>query len=210
MTLSVGLGQPLAASPELGPDWSRRGVGLSDGPPLAPALASRLLYTNTYYQEYPQLDITRPPAILIGQLEFIICSDVLEHVPPPLEPALEGLYACLRPGGIAVVTVPVGPGTTHEYYPGLVEFELAAGESGGHVLDWIDTAGARHTDTTPEIHGGGGLTLAFRLLAARDIEARLRTAGFASVSEPPPMPELGVPKIAYPGVFLARKGDARP
>jgi len=197
---------PPVPLPGLAADWSRRGVGLSDVPPLVPALTSKLAFTNTYYHQFPHLDITQPPEDLIGQLEFIVCSDVLEHVPPPLELALAGLLACLQPGGFAVITVPVAGETTNERYPGLVDFEVVA-ESSGQVVRWTDADGIRHSDTAAEMHGGSGLTLAFRLFSARDIEARLLAAGFASVWEPPPMPELGVPEIANPGIFLARKGS---
>jgi SAM-dependent methyltransferase len=206
MTLMIGLSYRPVPLPDLPSDWSRRGIGLSDSPPLVPAFASKLSYTNTYYHQFPHVDITRPPANLVGQLEFIICSDVLEHVPPPVERGLVGLLECLRPGGFAVITVPVAGERTNEYYPGLTDFEVAGDPQNGHVVNWTDATGARHTDTTPDMHGGSGLTLAFRLFAAQDIRAELLRAGFVTVSEPPPMPDLGISQLADPGIFLARKG----
>jgi hypothetical protein len=76
MTLMIGLMHPPVPVPlpGLAADWSRRGVGRSDVPPLVPALTSKLAFTNTYCHQFPHLDITRPPVDLIGQLEFIICS----------------------------------------------------------------------------------------------------------------------------------------
>jgi hypothetical protein len=210
MTLMLGLGHPPVPLPSVGADWSRRGIGLSDAPPLVPALCAKLSYTNTFYDQFPQVDITRPPEILLGQLEFVVCSDVLEHVPPPLESALTGLLACLRPEGFAVVTVPVGADTTDEHYPGLTDFEVIERQPSGYVVEWTDVSGARHSDVAPEMHGGPGLTLAFRWFSAQDITARLLAAGFASVYEPPAVPELGIPAIGDPGVFLARKGPATP
>jgi SAM-dependent methyltransferase len=205
MALMVGMRRPPIPLPEQAADWSIRGVGLSDAPPVAPALASKFLYTNTYYHQFPHLDITDPPETLAGALDFVVCSDVLEHVPYlRVEPALAGLLWSLKPGGTAVVTVPVGGDRTYEYYPGLTEFELL-GTSVAPVVNWIDTAGLRHTDAEPEMHFGGGMTLAFRLFGSQDVEERLRTVGFESVWQPPPMPDLGVPEIAYPGVFIARK-----
>jgi len=204
MTLMIGLKYPPAPLPGLTADWSRRGLGLSDVPPLVPALASRFSFTNTYYHQFPRLDIARPPDDLLGQIEFIVCSDVLEHVPPPLDAALAGLFACLEPGGFAVITVPVGGEATDEYYPGLTDVEVATSPA-GEVVRWTDAAGIRHTDTAPEMHGGAGLTLAFRSFSARDVRSRLLAAGFVSVWEPPPMPELGVPHVANPGIFLSHK-----
>jgi SAM-dependent methyltransferase len=201
--------QPITDLPR---DWSRRGVGLSDAPPLSPALASRFFYTNTFYHQYPHLDITNPPPELDGELDFIVCSDVLEHIPYLLiEPALAGLLRCLRPRGVAVITVPVAGERTYEYYPGLTEFELVEQESRPPVVNWTDTAGVRHTDTSPDMHDGGGLTLTFRLWGPKDVEARLLSAGFEPVWQPWPAPDLGIPMIADPGIFIAYKpGAAEP
>lgn len=40
-----------------------------------------------------------------GAMDFVLCSEVLEHVPNP-ELALKNIYRILKPGGIAVVTTP--------------------------------------------------------------------------------------------------------
>ena len=106
-----------------------------------------------------------------------------------------------------MITVPVNGQTTNEYYPSLTDFEVITQAPDGCIVNWTDAAGARHTDTAPEMHGGSGLTLAFRTFAAQDIQSRLIAAGFAKVIEPPPIPELGIPEIANSGIFLARKSQ---
>ena len=60
-----------------------------------------------------QLDVCDAPALLAqvrthapeDGVDLAVCSEVLEHVPSPAA-ALAGLHACLRPGGILIVTTP--------------------------------------------------------------------------------------------------------
>lgn len=87
----VGTGFDKAPSPELSPNWAWRGVGASDHMALAGALASKFDYTNSYYHRFPRLDLLNVSEEQRRQFGFVICSDVLEHVPPPADRALEGL-----------------------------------------------------------------------------------------------------------------------
>lgn len=195
--------QPIADLPE---DWSRRGVGCSDHVATAGRLAGRMSYTNTYYHRYPRLDVLRPPEDLLGELEFVICSNVMEHVEPPHQRGYEGLYAVLRDGGFAVVSIPVfDQPHSFEHYPGMARYELLDGPA----VRWWDQDGVVHLDQDPEMHDGEGLVLAFRRFAPADEAAALERAGFHPVWEVPPCPELGVFPLPHPGagVFLARKGQ---
>jgi len=195
----LGLGLPVKPLSEANQDWSRRGLGCSDNSCLAAALASKFDYTNTYYHRFPHFDITEVPAELKGAVEFLSCSDVLEHIPPPIQPALDGLAAVLAPGGFALLSVPVGDARhTREFYPGLRTYEVV-----GDVLAWTDDEGKRHTDISPEFHGGQGQTVAFRKWGELDLITSLEGVGF-SVTHPPSRPELGVPDLANSGTFIAR------
>jgi 2-polyprenyl-3-methyl-5-hydroxy-6-metoxy-1,4-benzoquinol methylase len=69
----------------------------------------KLDYANTYYHTEPRLDVLAPPAHDRERFHFIISSDVLEHVAPPVEAAFANLRAMLLPGGTLVLT-----GTTLE------------------------------------------------------------------------------------------------
>lgn len=189
--------------PDVGADWSRRGVGCSDHPALASRLPSRFLYTNTHLEKYPFLDVLQPPKEVLGDFEFVICSDVMEHVEPPYQRGFDGLASLLRPGGFAVVSVPLTQGDgegTVEFYPGLRSFEVVEGPA----VRWIDAEGEEHLDESPEMHGGDGLVLAFRRFVVRDVVKGLLQAGFDWATEPPVRPDLGVFAIANPGVFVAR------
>jgi SAM-dependent methyltransferase len=197
----LGLGHSPRPFPELPEDWSRRGVGFDDSPAVFSRLPTRLSYVNTHLGKFPGLDLTEPPQDTLGAFDFAVCSDVLEHVTPPVERGFAGLAAILRPGGFAVLSVPIASETTTvEHYPDIVDFELLDGPT----VRWRDRFGAWRIDPSPEMHGGTGLVLAFRQFGAEDLIARLRGAGFDECLECPARPDLGVFPLSGSGLFLAR------
>jgi SAM-dependent methyltransferase len=201
LLLMLGLGYEPQSFSDLPQDWSRRGVGFDDAPAIFSILPTRLSYINTHLGRFPDLDLIEPPAQARAAFEFALCSDVLEHVVPPVERGFKGLASILRPGGFAVLTVPVAPASaTVEHYPGLTAFE----ELDGPTVRWCDADGQWHTDLSPEMHGGTGLVLAFRQFGLQDLIASLGRAGFGEVIECPPRPDLGVFPLAGAGVLLAR------
>ncbi len=195
-----GLGYPEDAS--VSPDFSRYGLGVSDDMKLAQRLFQLFMYTNSYFHQFPTVDITSPPSETRAQFEFIVCSDVLEHVPPPVEFALLGLRSMLRPQGFLVVSVPcqVNPEST-EYYPNIVSWDLS--DDG---LRWTDLAGIDHFDPDPELHGGSGQTLAFRFWSITDLADRLVRTGFSSVRHPSRLPPINNSQFdeAHAGILIAR------
>jgi len=201
LALLVGLRLPLEPIVAKEPDWSRRGIGISDPMEIASVLVTHLDYVNTRYDRFPKVDLTSVPDELRASLEFVTCSEVLEHVPPPVDLALRGLADILRPGGCAVISVPRCPvATTTELYPDLKEFRV--------VFDrviWVDGSGFTHLDQSPEFHHGEGQTLAFRQWNIEDLVARLRFMGFSPPLYLPWSDELGVPEIPDSGVVLVRK-----
>jgi len=200
VSLLHAVGAPLAPLTELEPDWSRHGIGCSDHIALAVALTARFDYVNTYYHRFPRVDLLDPPVDLHQQLHFIVCSDVLEHVPGDPIPALKGLHGMLNEYGSVALSVPMAPeGDTREFYPDMASWSTRD----DFTIDWTDHAGGVHHDSTPEYHGGPGQTLAFRLWSRPGIEASLRTAGFRHVVEPPFAPHLGVPPLQHHGMLLA-------
>jgi len=179
---------PLSA---ISADYSTCGLGISDDPIVANHLYSKFRYTNTFLHQVPKLDLCSVPDEYRAAARFVICSDVLEHVPPPVEAALFGLRSLISNGGVAIISVPhIEEGKTDEFYPGLVEYEVRD----GHV-HWRDTNDMSHYDETPEFHGGSGLTLTFRLWSLADLRASLLQAGFTSVRNMTYNASLGVPEI---------------
>jgi SAM-dependent methyltransferase len=158
---------------------------------MAGLLAERADYSNTFYDQEPRLDLTDPPAELLGTCDFLTCSDVLEHVPPPVERAFEAALALLRPGGALILTVPWQyEGTTVEHYPDLHRFEIV--DIDGPVVVNRTRDGTLQVFDRPVFHGGPGLTLEMRTFTLPDVVAHLERAGFAPVEVAPERPEYGV------------------
>jgi SAM-dependent methyltransferase len=164
----------LAARPDL------TGVGMSDPLPLAALLGRRMAYTNTYYHCEPRLDVCAP-GDHAGSYDLVVCSEVLEHVPAPIEPAFTGLHDLLRPGGLLVFSVPYRiDGETVEHFPGLHDYEIVVRE-GGHVLRNTTRDGRAEEHRDLIFHGGPGETLELRVFALPDLLARLEAAGLVDV-----------------------------
>lgn len=195
----TGRTEPLAS---VLPNMSFRGIGISDHYVLAGFLSSKFDYTNSFLHRFPQVDICDPPQGLVGSLNFVICSDVLEHVPPPADAALRGLRSILQDaGGFTVITVPVnGREETDEFYPEITSWE----ELDNGTVKWVDKQGAKRIDLSPEYHGGEGRTIAFRTWSETDLVARLRGAGFSDVSRPMGDQSYGAPECDGAGLLIAR------
>ena len=172
-----------------------RGVGLSDWDEYARRLAERLDYTNTYYHQAPRLDITRPEPHLDASCDFIISTDVFEHVEPPVSRAFEGARRMLKPGGTLVLTVPYAIETdqTLEHYPDLHEWSLVQREDGGYTVRNRRRDGQVEEFHSPVFHGGPGTTLEMRLFSRDSLLRDLRAAGFREVRvADEDVPEFGI------------------
>lgn len=172
-----------------------KGVGLSDWEGYASRLAQTIDYTNTFYHQPPTLDITQVPDELAGTCDFLISSDVFEHVLPPVGAAFAGARRLLKPGGLLVLTVPFGVSgeDTIEHFQNLHSWSMAQDETGAWRLDNQREDGTRESFTDLKFHGGPGATLEMRVFMRESLLVELARAGFREVriaSEP--MPEIGV------------------
>lgn len=157
------------------------GVGMSDWPGYAALLAEKFSYENTFFDSPPQLDIQSPAAERLGKYDFVISSDVFEHIVPPLQQGFDQLLALLKPGGGIVFSVPyTRDAQTIEHYPGLHEFELLEFH-GASILVNRDAAGALQVYDNLVFHGGGGATLEMRLFCEADVLSHLARAGFVDI-----------------------------
>lgn len=158
-----------------------RGFGLSDWIGYAARLQEKFDYTNTFYHKEPYLDITAIDPALEGTLDFLISSEVFEHVPPPVSRAFEGAHRLLKPGGVLVLTVPYGlQEHTVEHFPDLHNFEIVT-ENGKTLLKNQTRDGqVQHFDDLV-FHGGPGSTLEMRFFAQADLRAGLEQAGFKEI-----------------------------
>jgi SAM-dependent methyltransferase len=167
------------------PDFPRlksvRGLGISDSDSYAGRLEERFSYTNTFYDREPLFDLMHPDEREKGKYDFVICSEVLEHVPTPVDPAFQSLSSVLRPDGVAVLTTPysLGADTVEQFHP-LREFGIA--EIGGHtVLVNRGGDGAYEVYDQLSFHAGRGATVEMRIYSESDLRARLAAAGLPHI-----------------------------
>lgn len=166
-------------------EWPHRknisGIGMSDWPGYANLLGEKFSYENTFYDRPPRLDIQNPTQAQLGKYDFVISSDVFEHILPPLQQGFDNLLALLKPGGCLIFSVPyTRTAHTVEHYPGLHEFKIL--DFGGKkIIVNRDSCGALQVYDNPIFHGGEGATLELRLFCEDDILSRLGRAGFKNI-----------------------------
>jgi hypothetical protein len=158
-----------------------RGIGMSDSPELASKLAEKFDYTNTFYHQAPLFDVTKPDARDEGRYDFILSSEVMEHIPPPVERGFEVLCRLLQSDGVLLLTTPYTiDGKTREHFPELNEYALAS--PGGHtVLVNRRSDGKIETFDRLMFHGGPGSTLEMRVFSEESLKELLVGAGFRDV-----------------------------
>ena len=184
---------------DINSDMSRVGIGISDDWRLSRALSPLFAYTNSFLHQFPVVDICSPPQETIGKFEFISCSDVLEHTPPPRNAALMGLFQMLKPAGFAVISVPLRRGIQFaEFYPGLTSWREE-----NNSIHWLDEIGQEYFDHHPEFHGGEGLTLAFRQWTEEKLIEELKAVGFSEIISRPIQSFLNLEQTIC--VVIARK-----
>jgi 2-polyprenyl-3-methyl-5-hydroxy-6-metoxy-1,4-benzoquinol methylase len=155
-----------------------RGVGCSDWGYTA-ILAEKFDYVNTFYDESPQLDLcnvdwSRWEA---NSIDFITCTDVLEHVEPPVDRAFENMFRLLKPGGIAILTVPCSlDARTREHFADLYDWRIEE-EGNRRVVVNRRRDGTIDRYDNPCFHGGIGLTLEFRLFSRQGLIDNAERAG---------------------------------
>src|SRR5678815_5515724 len=189
-----------------------RGLGMSDPDALAGRLVEKFDYTNTFYHQEPRVDVVNPAAEHIGRYDFILSSEVLEHVPPPVERAFGNLNRMLRPDGLLLLTVPYTiNGQTAEHFPELHEYALAA-PGGRNVLVNRRRDGSLEVFENLSFHGGDGSTLEMRVFTEASLKEILAAAGFAQAhiaSEN--VPEFGVDHSeTWSLPIVGRKGSFQP
>ena len=186
-----------------------KGLGMSDWGGYASALAKRFSYTNTFLERAPRLDITQPPD-RTGELDFVVASDVFEHVAPPVEKALRHVGEMLNPGGFLLLTVPYTLGVrTKEHFPELFDYEIL-NFKGNPVLVNRTASGRLEVFDDLVFHGGEGLTLEMRMFCRDGLFRSLAEAGFSGIKVAAGAREFGA---CWPEPWslpiVARKGAAR-
>jgi len=199
------LGRPLAL-PDVPVRKDLSGIGLSDAHAYAQPLAEKFDYENTYYHTDPRVDISDIEAARVGRYDFLIASDVFEHVLPPVARAFENARRLLKPGGKFIFTVPFSlEPDTREHFPELHDWSLAETD-GTWTLTNRTRDGREERFSDLVFHGGPGSTLEMRVFSRAALERAFRDAGFARVriANEPYLPfgihwpePWSVPMVAY-------------
>jgi SAM-dependent methyltransferase len=161
---------------------SLRGLGLSDSTQYADTLAAKLDYRNTYFHREPRFDITEVDEAECGRYDFVLASEVFEHVAPPAGRAFANAFRLLREGGVLVFTVPYSlDAATVEHFPALREHGLA--RVGGRTVLVNRTAqGEVQVFENLAFHiSFGGEALEMREFSESALKTALAAAGFSEV-----------------------------
>ncbi|VXC01641.1 bifunctional 2-polyprenyl-6-hydroxyphenol methylase/3-demethylubiquinol 3-O-methyltransferase UbiG [Brevundimonas sp. G8] len=200
----LGKGAVLATLPE------RKdivGCGMSDSENYAGHFRRVFSYTNTFYHQEPLLDITRPvPDEARDTMDFIVSSDVFEHVTHPVSRAFENTYAMLRPGGTFVFSMPYYDALTDEFFPDLHDYQIKE-ENGVFIIENTRVDGTTSRYDNLIFHGGPGTVLEMRKISKTDMISHLEKAGFVDIEFCHHVEEFGIFNH-YPLPLTARKPAA--
>jgi SAM-dependent methyltransferase len=181
---------------DIKPDFSIKSLGMTDDTSITTSMPTKFMHTNSYYDQFPRVDLLKPTNDLHDCFDLVICTDVFEHIPNNIEKAFLNLYTIIKKNGLLVFSVPLVPvrnktydvnlepeknelNQIHkEYYPKLTSWEHIKVDNS---IKWKDSKDEIHLNYEPEFHGGDGLTLTFRLFSEDSVEAFLRSAGFRGV-----------------------------
>src|SRR6202045_487365 len=168
-----------AALPDMPHPLDLRGIGLSDSTTYAEPLSRKFAYTNTHFDAEPMLDIANVAPEHCALYDFIIASDVFEHVAPPVARAFTNARRLLKSGGVLIFSVPfMLTGDTIEHFPELHDYLLTESPQGSRLEN--RTADGRHqTFTDLVFHGGVGATLEMREFSLTSLEREFAAAGFS-------------------------------
>ncbi len=160
-----------------------KGFGVSDDRRYANALSVKFNYKNSFFHQEPQLDIMRLNKNWgIGEYDFCICSDVLEHIIGEWQNALENLMGYLKPGGVLILSVPWSKNITEtvEHYPDCIDYDIIFenGEFKQVIIALED--GSSYSAQFPIFHGGPGNTLEMRFFSLNQLISEGLRLGFSS------------------------------
>jgi len=160
---------------------SIRGLGMSDKEGYAAILAEKFDYTNTYYDREPRIDFMAANPERYGTCDFILSADVLEHIAPPVERALDEVAKILKPAGFFGVTIYCHPSDNlREHFPDLHEYRtVVLGDSVVLINRRVDGSLEIRDDLI--FHGGTGATLEMREFGITSLKAKLLASGFRDV-----------------------------
>jgi hypothetical protein len=180
--LSIELFGKSITLPEFPESKQISGIGMSDWTGYANPLEKKLGYLNTFYHQEPKLDITSIDPSFENIYNFIISSDVFEHIKPPISVAFKNLFNLLKKEGFVIFTVPYGLGEkTQEYFPDLFRYSIEKKEKNRFILKNTTKDGKQELFENLKFHGGEGSTLEMRLFSKNSLITEFSEAGFNKI-----------------------------
>jgi len=158
------------------------GLGFSDWEGYASELSRIFNHTETYFHKAPRLDLMDYTSVnSFGQFDYVLCSEVIEHVEPPVIRAFEHLRMLVKNGGVLILSVPFLEGyDTIEHFPHLHNWEVTKDDN---VFSLRNTR-ADHVEEICrglQFHGGPGAVLEMRIFGEQDLVNRLKYVGFENI-----------------------------
>lgn len=182
-----------------------RVIGVSDSEVTSVALSRKFgsKYKNYQYHEEPFLDITKPGINLFNSADIVVCSEVLEHVPAPVQPAFDGLAKILKSSGTLIISVPHSQNNSRhiEHFLELRNAELLDGSK----YRGITVEGKIITYENLVFHGGAGSTLEHRVFSEESLIRELKKAGFKNLKKLGNKKLLGIDFEPWSRVWIATK-----
>jgi SAM-dependent methyltransferase len=183
------------------------GIGRTDPSRIAEVLSRRLDYRNTTYHSEPKFDIAAPPSgpQFEAGFDFIVASEVFEHVQPPIQCAFDNLARLLKPSGFVVFSSPwESDGDTIEHFPRLHDWQVVRLQSGFVLLNRT-LEGVLETFEDLNFHNGPGATLEMRVFSKTGLLANCKAAGFNEIRIAGDYPQFGIVWDAWSRGLILRK-----
>lgn len=180
-----------------------KGIGMSDSG-WATICEEKFNYINTYYHTSPFLDIYNGTHILnYNDLDFIISSDVFEHIDPfpNIQLAFNNLYKMLKKDGFIVFSVPFTNDEHVEHFPSLYKYKIEKKDN-QYILNNTTIDGKKETFTNLCFHGGPGNVLEMRVFSRKSLTQYLTNAGFMDITFHEMTPDMN----KY-GIFWSKDND---
>lgn len=207
--LSIGLMKTSLPLSKFTADRHVKGIGMSEWDVYARILEKKYNFTNTFFHQEPRLDVMSDVDWKnYADSDFLICTEVFEHVLQPLEKGFSTLRKMLKKGGVLVFSTPfTGAPETREHFPGMVDFTTCQIDDKWLVVSRTAEGGYDVYDDNIVFHGGPGTVLEMRVFGREVLMAQLRDAGFEVEIFADPVPEIGYywpsvvdrPEIGYAG-----------
>lgn len=186
-SLSIALFGESISCDEFRLEHQKAGIGLSVPEIIAEKFLENknLGFINTYYYKEPLLDIVNPDNKYLNKFDYLISSDVFEHVPPPIIDTFKNVRKILKPGGALILTVPYTlDSQTVEHYPDLFEYQIKNND-GRKIIINKTKSGTYQQFENPVFHGGHSEeeepALEMRIFSLNNLIENLNSAGFQRI-----------------------------